>query len=131
MKLVDRTITDLVYKDECYQIIGAAQEVHRVLGPGFLEAVYQEALAIEFKEKGIPFIQEMDLTIIYKEHTLNKKYTADFVCYNKIIVETKALKQISTDNESQLLNYLTATKFRLGILINFGESSLKFKRIIK
>ena len=121
---------NLIYKEESYAIIGAAMAVHNELGPGFLEAIYQEALEIEFQERNIPFTREKLLTVNYKGRTLEKKYNADFVCYNKIIVETKALNCLDTSNQSQVLNYLKATRYKLGILINFGEESLKYKRIV-
>ncbi|MBV5341172.1 MAG: GxxExxY protein [Deltaproteobacteria bacterium] len=120
----------LLYKSESYNIIGAAQEVHRVLGHGFLEPVYQEALAIEFRERKIPFEKEKELKIIYKGQELNKQYQADFVCYESIIVELKALSQLTTEHDSQVLNYLKATGYSLGLLINFGESSLVFNRFV-
>jgi len=120
----------LIYENESYSIIGAAQEVHRELGPGFLEPVYQEALAIELKQKNIPFEKEKPLPITYKGIVLDNLYYADFVCYNSIIVELKALSRLTTEHESQVLNYLKATGFRLGLLINFGEKSLKVKRLV-
>jgi len=121
---------ELLYKDEVYNIIGAAMEVHAVLGCGFLEPVYQEALAIEMADRGIPFEQEKLIQIAYKEKVLKKQYQADFVCYDKIILELKALSALTSEHESQLLNYLKATGLKLGILINFGEKSLVYKRFI-
>ena len=121
---------NLFYKDECYKIIGACMEVHKILGNGFLEAVYQEALAKEFGLQSIPFEREKQITISYKGDILNKQYLADFVCFDKIIVELKALSALSSEHESQLLNYLKATGFKLGLLINFGEKSLKYKRTV-
>ena len=129
-KVPDLPNKNLIYKEESYAIIGAAMAVHNELGPGFLEAIYQEALEIEFQERNIPFTREKLLTVNYKGRTLEKKYYADFVCYNKIIVETKALNCLDTSNQSQVLNYLKATRYKLGILINFGEESLKYKRIV-
>jgi GxxExxY protein len=120
---------DLIYKEEAYKIIGAAMAVHRELGHGFLEAVYQEAFEIELGLQGIPFESEVALPIDYKEIRLKKQYYADFICYNKIIVETKALNGLDTAHESQLLNYLKATGFKLGLLINFGSPSLQYKRM--
>lgn len=122
---------DLIYKEESYLIIGACMEVHRELGSGFLEAVYQEALALEFKRKGIPYKQETKLEISYKGQTLLKYYEADFVCYNKIILETKALNELSSGHESQVINYLKTTGFKLGLLINFGAESMEYKRLIR
>jgi GxxExxY protein len=121
---------DLLYQDEVYQIIGCAMKVHSILGPGFHESVYKEALAYEFTRNNIPFVQEQILEIRYDDIILNKKYAADFVCYEKIIVEAKALSALCPEHESQVINYLKATSFKLGVLINFGEPSLKWKRII-
>lgn len=121
---------DLIYKEECYKIVGACMEVHKILGSGFLEAVYQEALAIEFTKRSIPYEQEKELEISCKDVILRKKYNADFVCYGKIIVETKALNGLISDHIAQTLNYLKATKYRLGILVNFGERSLKYERVV-
>jgi len=121
----------LVYEKETYSIIGAAMEVHKILGCGFLEAIYQEALAIEFEKRKIPFIQEKKLEVEYKDHTLSKYYEADFVCYNKIIVETKAQKEISGIDEAQVINYLKATGFKIGLVINFGAERLESKRLYR
>ena len=123
-------MTELLYKEEAFKIIGAAMEVHKELGNGFLEAVYQEALEIEFKTQGIPYIREPKLEIYYKGQKLKKYYVADFICYDKIIVETKALSGIESKNIGQTLNYLKATGYKLGLVINFGEESLKYKRLI-
>jgi GxxExxY protein len=123
-------MSDIVYEKESYQIIGACIEVHKELGPGFLEAVYQEALTIEFRNRNIPFNKEKEIRLFYKNVSLQKKYKVDFICYDKIIIEVKALSGLITEHESQLINYLKATKSKLGILINFGERSLKYKRVI-
>ena len=122
---------DLIYKEETYKIIGAAMDVHSTLGSGFLEAVYQEALAMEFERKGIPFKQEEKLKIKYKDQILSKFYEADFICYDKIIVETKAIKELSGINEAQVINYLKATELKIGLLINFGSVSLEHKRLFR
>ena len=121
---------DILYKDECYKIIGACINVHKELGPGFLEAVYQESLALEFFEQRIPFEKEKDIRIFYKDKLLDKYYKADFLCFEKIIVELKALSELSNEHISQLINYLKATKLRVGLLVNFGSSSLIYKRLI-
>ncbi len=118
------------FQKETYEIIGACFEVHKVLGCGFLEGVYQEALEIEFKRRGIPYEREKELPIDYKGEILKKQYNADFVCYNGIIVELKALSELREDHMAQVLNYLKATKFELGFIFNFGERSLKYKRVI-
>ena len=122
-------MTELLYKSEVFNIIKAAMEVHRQLGHGFLEAVYQEALEFEFKEQKIQYEREKPLNIFYKGQQLNKEYSADFVCFDKIIVKLKALTELNSIHESQLINYLKATKLRVGLLINFGTSSLEFKRL--
>ena len=109
-------------------IIGAAMEVHRVLGHGFLEAVYQEALAEEFLLRGIPFEREREIPVSYKGKRLGASYRADFVCYGDIVVEIKALASLTTGDEAQLINYLKATEFWRGLLLNFGAPSLQFKR---
>lgn len=121
----------LLFAKEVFDIIGAAMEVHRTLGHGFLEPVYQESLAIEFKNRNIPFEREKRLKINYKGHELNQYYKADFVCHDKIIVELKALSELCSEHDAQILNYLKATGLRLGILINFGTCSLEYKRLIK
>lgn len=121
---------DLLFKDESYQIIGAAMEVHSKLKNGFLEQVYQEALEKEFLLQNIPYERESLINIFYKGCKLDKFYKADFICFGNIIVEIKALNDLTTEHESQLINYLKATHKKLGILINFGKPSLKYKRII-
>ena len=118
------------FKQECYNIIGAAMEVHSELGHGFLEAVYQEALTIVLSEKEIPFLREQVLDITFKGRLLNKKYVADFICYNEVIVELKAMDGIAPEHIAQVLNYLKATGKKLGLLINFGTTKLQYKRII-
>lgn len=123
---------DLLYKEEVFEIIGAAIEVHKELGPGFLEAVYQEALEIELGSRNIPFQAQKCVEIFYKNRTLNKEYIADFICYDKIIVEIKALEKLSGKEEAQILNYLKATRLRVGLLINFGShGKLEWKRFIR
>lgn len=121
---------EFILKNECYRIIGCAMEVHKELGAGFLEAVYQEALACEFDREGIPFEKEKVLDINYKGLQLSKKYVADFFCFNQIIVELKAVDAFCPEQTAQVLNYLKATKTKLGLLINFGALSLQYKRII-
>ena len=121
----------IIYKQESYNITGAAMEVYNQLGHGFLEAVYQEALEKEFLLRGIPFEREKLLTISYKGENLKQTYKADFVCYGKIIVELKAVSEITDVHRSQVFNYLHATGFELGMLFNFGYSDgLERERII-
>jgi GxxExxY protein len=122
--------TNLIYKEETYKIIGACMEVHKELGCGFLESVYHEALKIEFTLQDIPFFSEKKLKIYYKGQLLEKTYNADFVCYDMIILEIKALSSLVPEHESMVLNYLKCTNFKLGLLVNFGEPSLKYKRLV-
>ncbi len=119
------------FKDECYQIIGCCMEVHKTLGHGFLEAVYQEALALELAAAGILFTKEKVLDIHYKGMLLDKKYVADFICFDEVIVELKAVEALNQDHLAQVLNYLKATNKKIGLLINFGARSLQYKRVIR
>ncbi len=124
--------TELLFKEEAYAIYGAAIDVHKELGPGFLEAVYQEALEIELHSRGIPFESQKSLPIHYKGRLLKKEYIADLVCYGKIIVELKSIKELSEREEAQTINYLKATGLRLGLLLNFGSHGyLERKRLVK
>ena len=115
---------------QTYAIIGAAMEIHRQLGHGFLEAVYQDAAVIEFPLRKIPFEKEVSLPVRYKDTLLPSHYRADFICFSEIIVEFKALSHLSNVEEAQLLNYLKATGLKRGLLINFGASSLQYKRLV-
>lgn len=124
-------MTELLLKDEVFAIIGAAMEVHRELGHGFLEAVYQEALEIELAQRNIPFEPRKPLRISYKNQLLKKEYEADLICYGQVIVELKALDQLSGKEQAQILNYLKATGLRVGLLINFGShGKLEWKRFV-
>jgi GxxExxY protein len=113
------TTKELLYKDECYRIQGCIFEVNRKLGSGFLESVYQEALGIELGKAKIPFEAQKILPILYDGKPLKQYYVADFVCFEKIIVEIKAATHIINEYKAQVLNYLAATGFRLGLLVNF------------
>ena len=113
------------------KIINACMEVHNELGNGFLEPVYQEALEEEFKIQGIPYVREKLLPVMYKGKQLKKEYYADFVCYDDIIVELKAVSVLSKPHKAQVLNYLNAANKEIGLLINFGETKLKWERITK
>jgi GxxExxY protein len=125
-------MAELLLKEEVFAVIGAAIEVHKELGPGFLEPVYQEALQIELEERRIPFEPQKALIINYKGRPLKKEYIADFLTYGQLIVELKALDRLTGKEESQLLNYLKATGMRVGLLINFGSSGrLEWKRMIR
>lgn len=122
---------DLLYEQESYEIIGAAMTVHKELGCGFLEKVYQEAFAVELNIRGIPFERETCFSINYKGVQLQQEYIADFFCYGKIIVELKAVSTLSEQHYSQVINYLNCANVRLGLLINFGEERLRYKRLIR
>lgn len=113
-----------------FAIIGAAMEVHRQLGCGFLEAVYQEALTLELAARGIPSRHQVELPISYKGQKLNTTYRTDFVCYDSVIIESKALSKLGSVEESQILNYLKASGCETGLLLNFGTRSLEYKRFI-
>jgi GxxExxY protein len=115
---------------ETFAIIGAAMEVHRELGRGFLELVYQTALSLEFQERGIPFKAEVALPVRYKGKLLTCAYRADFVCFEEVIVETKAISKLTGADEAQLINELKATGLHRGLLLNFGGSSLGHKRLV-
>lgn len=113
---------------QTYAILGAAMEVHSILGPGFLERVYQEALAEEFMLRGIPFQREAEIPVMYKGKMLDCTYRADFLCYDTIVVELKALDDLIGAHEAQLINSLKATGFLRGLLINFGQPRLQYLR---
>lgn len=121
---------EILYKEECYQIVGACMKVHSTLGSGFLETVYEEALEKEFTNLNIPFVKQVPLELFYEEEKMKKRYRTDFICYDKIIVEIKAVNQIPDIFYSQVKNYLKATDLKLGLLVNFGLSSLTFKRVL-
>ena len=121
----------ILLKEESYNIIGACMVVHTELGSGLLEGIYQEALEEEFKIQSLPNIREQLLEVFYKNKKLKKKYQADFICYDKIIVELKAVSSLEPTHEAQLINYLNITKNKVGLLINFGNKSLEYKRFAR
>lgn len=123
-------MSELVYKEESYKIIGACFEVYKQKGCGFTEVVYQECLAIEFELQKIPFVEQPKIQLDYKGRVLDQYFQPDYVCYNKIIVEIKALPALIEINKSQTLNYLNATNFDLALLVNFGHfPKVEYKRI--
>ncbi|MEN6405185.1 MAG: GxxExxY protein [Thermoguttaceae bacterium] len=125
-------MTELLLKEEVYAVVGAAIEVHRELGAGFLESVYQEALELELTDRGIPFQSHPTLSVQYKQRILSKQFVPDLVCCDQIIVELKALSGLSGVEEAQLLNYLKASQLRVGLLVNFGSHhKLEWKRFVR
>jgi GxxExxY protein len=128
MSQIEQPITVDRRDPHTYAIIGAAMEVHRVLGSKFLETVYQCALAIELERCGIPFVREMAMPIYYKREQLAVGYRADFICFGEILVELKAMDRLTQREEAQVINYLAVSRIRRGMLLNFGARSLQFKR---
>ena len=120
---------NIIFRSESFKIIGAALEVHKTIGCGFTEPIYQEAFEEELRLCGIPFEREKTFQITYKGKTLSKNFRPDFVCYDKIIVELKAVSDFTDEHYSQVYNYLKATGLELGLLINFGTKSLIYKRV--
>jgi len=119
------------YKEESYKIIGACMKVHTTMGSGFLESVYQECLRIEFAKRNIKYEEQKELVIFYDDIELKQKYRADFVCYDKILLEIKAVSKLCDEHRSQVLNYLNAIKFELGLLVNFGSNGkLEYERFV-
>ncbi len=124
-------MTQIIYKEESYKIIGACFEVYNEMGCGFLEPVYQECLELEFGIQSIPFVPQHELQLAYKGTVLKKKYQPDFICFEKIVVELKAVSKLSDEHRAQVHNYLKATRFRLGLLANFGHyPKLELERIV-
>ena len=123
-------MTEILFKEESYEIVGACMEIHKELGCGFNEIIYQEAAALEFYSRGIPFEREKELEINYKGELLPKKFKTDFILYGNIIVEFKAASGLDDNHFSQVIGYLKASGIKLGILINFGTASLRYRRIV-
>jgi GxxExxY protein len=123
-------MTQLIFKNEVFAIVGSAMEVHRELGPGFLEAVYQEALELELGYRNIPFESQRRLAINYKNDLLSQEYIADLVCYKTLIVELKASEKLTRRDKAQILHYLKATGIKVGVLLNFGCESLVWERFV-
>ncbi len=123
-------MSNLLFENETYKVIGACMTVHKNLGSGFLESVYHEALEKEFEMQMVNFDSKKKLQVYYKDAPLKKYFIADFICYDKIVVEIKAASFLHKDTEAQTINYLKSTKYELGLLVNFGQSSLTWKRFI-
>lgn len=123
-------MNELLYKDEAYKIIGLCMEIHKILGNGFLENVYKDALEVELELNNFAFKREREFNIIYKNRILRHKYFADFVVNDIILLEIKTCENLIAEHVSQVINYLKASNIKLGLLINFGSSSLQYKRIV-
>jgi GxxExxY protein len=122
---------ELIYGDEVFKIIGAAIDVHKELGPGFLESVYEEAMVIESRRRAIPYGTQIKIPVYYKSEKLQKEFVADYIGFGKIIVEFKCIPKLTKVEEAQIINYLKATKLRVGLLINFGsQKKLEWKRYV-
>jgi GxxExxY protein len=123
-------MSEPIYKEESYQIIGLCMEVHRELGKGHDEVIYKDALEFEFGQNQMPFAREKEYRIQYKTIVLPHKYFADFVVFDKILLEAKAVEKLTDAHVKQVLNYLAASKLKLGLLVNFGEDSLAWQRVV-
>jgi len=125
-------MNEIIHAEECYKIVGACFEVYKEKGCGFLEAVFQECLELEFELQAIPFIAQRELPLAYKGRSLKQTYKADFVCHEKVIVEIKAVSALADEHRAQMINYLNATGLRLGLLVNFGHfPKLEWERIVR
>ena len=123
---------DVLYKDECYKIMGACFEVYKEKGCGFVEPVYQECLSIELTMQGIPFEEQVELPLEYKGRPLHQTYKPDFICFEKIILEIKAVSKLTDEHRAQVHNYLKATGHKLGLLVNFGHyPKVEWERIVR
>ena len=123
-------MSDLIYKEEAYQIIGVCMDIHNVLGGGFLEIVYKDAIEYEFQKQSIFYEREKQFDIQFKETTLPHKYFADFIVYDKIILEVNAVEGIADEFLKQTINYLAVSKCKLGLIVNFGRDKLSYKRVV-
>ena len=123
-------VSELLYKEEVFQLVGLCMEIHRQLGKGHDEVIYKDAFVVELSRAGIPFLREKNYEITYKEVILPHYYYADFVVWDKILFEAKAVEKLTDSHIKQVLNYLAASKLRVGLLVNFGGDALKWKRVI-
>ena len=131
MSIMTKKTKTLLYSKESYALLGACFEVYKKMGCGFLEPVYQECLEIEFRYQKIPFISQQELELKYRDITLNQNYKPDFICFEKIILEIKAVSKLIDEHQAQVLNYLNATGYKLGFLANFGHyPKLEYKRMV-
>ena len=121
---------DIIYKDESYEIIGICMEVHNVLGHGFAEVIYKDAIEIELTDAEISFEREKEYNVWYKSNLLKRKYNADFVVFDKIILEVKCVKELTDEHVSQTINYLKVSENKLGLLVNFARNKLEYKRLV-
>ena len=122
---------EIIYKDESYRIMGACFEVYKVMGCGFVEPVYQECLELELMIQDLPFKPQAELSLSYKGHSLKSKYIPDFILFDKIVLEIKAVKEFADEHRAQVHNYLKATGYRLGLLVNFGHyPKVEYERIV-
>ena len=125
-------MAEILFKNESYKIMGAMFEVYKEMGCGFLEPVYQECVELELADQGIPFVAQVQLKLSYKHHLLKSKYIPDAICYGEIVLELKAVKEIADEHRAQVHNYLKATGYRLGIIVNFGHyPKLQYERIVR
>ena len=125
-------MTEIIYKEESFKIVGACFEVYNEMGCGFLETVYQECVEFEFGDQQISFVSHQQLRLTYKSHQLKSLYIPDAVCFDKIIVELKAVEELTDEHRAQVHNYLKATGYRLGLLVNFGHyPKLQYERIVR
>lgn len=125
-------MSDLIYAEQCDQVVGACFEVYNDKGCGFLEPVYHDCLELEFGLQSIPFVHELQLHLTYKSHPIQHRYSPDFTCWEKIVVELKAVERLTDEHVAQVLNYLSATGFELGLWVNFGHHpGLGLKRIVR
>ena len=124
-------MTEILFKEECYKLVGACMEVYNEMGCGFLEAVYQECLEYEFADREIPFEPQKQLRLKYKKRVLRSVYIPDFICFDKIVVEIKGTSDLNDKFRAQMINYLKASKIKLGLLVNFGKhGELQYERIV-
>lgn len=129
--ITEKSMNNMIYEDESYKLIGICMDIHNNLGSGFLEIVYKDALEYELQQAGIDYAREKMYDVNYKGKTLPHNFFADFVVFDKIILEIKATSSMSNAYAAQAINYLTVSKNRLALIVNFGESSLRYKRIVK